>query len=217
MKPHHLSHLSLIVLLAAFAAGGGCNYMAYMGQALQGDEEVTEVEADYRGLEGKSIAVMVAADEYVLFTHPDAQIGVARAVSARLADNMPSVIVMDPAKVVQFQAENPYWYAIPYSELIQKMDVDAIVLIDLVEYQTHEPGNKYIWQGIITGNVGVILADAENPDDFVYYTTVRALFPEDRKVGVVDANNATIQLGMHSIFSRDAAGLFYDHSIVRPN
>ena len=206
----------LLACLLSLGMASGCNYLGFLGQAGRADEEIYEVSGQYLGLEGKSIAVMVVADEYLLFNYPHAQLGVARAVSARLADNMPTVTVMDPAQILAFQNNNPYWHAIAYGELIQKMRVDAIVLIDLIEYQTHEPGNAHIWQGQITGNVGVILADSPTPDDFVFYTAVRALFPEDRAVGIINSDEQTIQLGMLSIFSRDAGGLFYDHTIVKP-
>ena len=69
------------------------------------------------------------------------------------------------------------------------MDVDKIVLIDLVEYRTHEPGNSYIWQGLITANIGVIDAHASDPDNFVYYNTVQVRFPEESSIGVVDADD----------------------------
>lgn len=194
----------------------GCNMIGYAGQALRGDNERIEVEAEYRGLEGKSVAVLVAADEYTLGTYPTAPLGVARAVSARLAENMPSVTVTDPQEIVKFQQKNPFWITSRYGELVEKLGVDAIVLIDLVEYRTHEPGNAYVWAGLITANVGVIERDAENPDNFTFFNTVRAQFPEDRKVGVPNQDDQTIQLGMHSIFSRDAAGLFYDHVVIKP-
>jgi hypothetical protein len=208
-----LPTLTLSLLCLALS---GCNMIGYAGQALRGDNIKIDVEAQYRGLENKSVAVIVAADEYTMFHYPGAQLGVARAVSARLADNMPSVAVTDPQEVVQFQKDNPFWVTARYSELVEQLGVDAVILIDLVEYRTREPGNAHVWTGLITGNVGLIEKDAESPDNFTFFSTVRAQFPEDQKVGVLNTDDATIQLGMHSIFSRDAAGLFYDHTVIKP-
>ena len=204
------------VLLAAVWASAGCNAMRWMSTPLWPDYDEYDVEAQYRGLEGKTVAVMVAAHEHILFRHPKASIDVCRAISQRLVENLGTVTVVDPKQVISYQDNNPYWDRIPYDKLIARMGVQRIVLIELDDYRTHEPGNAHIWHGRISANVGVIADDAEDPDGFVFYTSVAAQFPEESKVGVVDSDASRIRLGMHTIFSRDAAGLFYDHTVKKP-
>jgi len=186
-------------------------------QAMQREKKkMIDVSAEYMGLDGQKVAVMVAADELLLYGYPQAPIQLCRAVTGKIAVNVPDVNVTIPAEIIRFQKENPYWQNIRYSELVKKMGVDKIVLIDLVEYRTHEPGNAHLWQGIITANVGVLDALAEDPDNFVFYNTVEVRFPEKSSVGLVNSDDESIQLGMLILFARDAGGLFYDHQAEAP-
>ena len=175
--------------------------------------KLVDVPAEYVGLQNKSVAVMVAADGLLTYNYPQAAEQICRVVTGKIAANVPGVTATIPDQVMAYQKANPYWQNVRYGELVEKMGVDNIVLIDLVEYRTHEPGNAHLWQGIITANVGVIDAAAQDPDNFVYYNTVQVRFPEKSTVGVVDSDDESIQLGMLLLFARDAGGLFYDHQV----
>lgn len=205
-----------LALLALVLVVGGCFPAGYIAQGVAKGPKKVQVKARYLDLQNKKVAVMVAADEYTLFEFPQAQLAVARAVSSKIASGVPGVTLMAPQEVLDYQEKNPYWNASRYSELIQKLGVDRIVLIDLIEYRTHEPGNAHVWQGLISGEVGVIEADADDPDDFAFKTVVAAQYPENSTIGLLNSDDATVQLGMLQTFARDAAGLFFDHEIVTP-
>jgi hypothetical protein len=202
--------------VAVVMACAGCNAMRWLSTPMWPEHEKIDVEAQYRGLEGKTVAVMVAANDHILFRYPTASIDVCRSISQRLVDNMDSVAVVDPQQVTAYQDNNPYWDRIPYGQLIAGMDVQRIVFVELDEYQTHDPGNAHVWQGLLAAHIGVIADDTVDPDDFVFYTSVSAQYPESDTVGIVNADAESIRLGMHTVFSRDAAGLFYDHEVIKP-
>ena len=208
--------LGLAALLAASLLVAGCNVGRWMSTPFWPEYETYDVKAQYRDLEGKSVAVMVSADSHMLFRYPKAPLDVCRAMTERLADNMTTVSLTNPRKVIDYQNRNAYWHLVPYGELLDGLGVQRIVLVELVEYETNKPGNAHEWQGLVTGTISVLAADAAVPDDPVFRTTVRAEFPEGGKVGVINSDEASIRLGMHSIFSRDAAGLFYDHEVTKP-
>lgn len=196
-----------MLMTVVYGLGIGC-------ESLPGEKKkMIDVPAEYLGLADQRVAVMVAADGYMLSAHPDAPLHLCQALTSRIAGHVPGVTTTVPDQVIRFQKNNPYWLNLRYGKLVKKMDVDKIVLIDLVEYRTHEPGNSYIWQGLITANIGVIDAHASDPDNFVYYNTVRVRFPEESSIGVVDADDESIQLGMVFLFTRTAGGLFYDHQV----
>ncbi|HEX7008490.1 MAG TPA: hypothetical protein VF184_00820 [Phycisphaeraceae bacterium] len=200
------------VLAAAMliAATGGCGWLAY---GLAGGKRKVNVKAQYLGLNNHSIAVLTLADEYVLFEYPKAPSLVTVAVSSRIAADVPGVTVMDPRQVVAYQNQNPYWATLPDGELIRALGVDRLVRIDLAQYRTHEPGNSHVWQGMATANVSVIEADAPNPNNPVFRTTVESRFPEDTKIGVLNTNDQTIQLGLVKALAEAVSGLFHDHQI----
>ncbi len=195
-------------LIAVFLGLTGCAAM------MQPEKKVmVDVAGEYLELTHQRVAVMVAADAHTLYAYPDAPLHMVKAVTGQIAGNAPDVTNTVPDQVIRFQKENPYWTNLRYSELIKKMAVDKIVLIDVVEYRTHEPGNTHVWHGLITANIGVIDASAADPDNFAYYNTVSVRFPDKSTVGVVDADDESIQLGMLLLFSRKAGGLFYDHQV----
>jgi len=188
-------------------AVAGCNPLP------GGKKKMVDVAGEYLGLADQRVAVMVAADGQMLNSYPDAPLNLCKALTSQIANHVPGVTTTIPEQVIKYQDANPYWMNMRYGELAKKMGVDKIVLIDLVEYQTHEPGNAYVWQGLITANIGVIDAHGQDPDNFVYYNTVSVRFPQASSVGVVDADDETIQLGMILLFARRGGGLFYDHQV----
>src|SRR5690606_38858230 len=123
-----------------------------------------DVAADYRGLDNQRVAVLVAANDQLLYRYPQAPSKVNQAVSAHLVQQVPGVTVTDPKQMIDFQINNPFWNAIPYSQIVQQLDVDRLVVVDLSEYRTHEPGNAHLWKGNVSGHIKVIDATAVDPD-----------------------------------------------------
>lgn len=202
-----------VLLAGLLLVLSGCDAGGILGHLAGGPTKKVDVEAKYRGLEGKHLAILVSANEYLLYQYPDAATSVCTAVTNRIAANLPSVTVVPPQQVIAFQDRNPYWTAMPHGELIEKLGVERLVIIDLSEYRTHEPGNAHVWQGYISGDVGVVEAESAANDRMVFREPVSAAFPENTKIGLLNQDEQTIELGMLAFFSRDAAGLFYDHTI----
>jgi hypothetical protein len=208
-------HARLALLLAACAALTGCNMLGWVSNVVGGEQtQKTHVTAEYRGLEGKRVAVIVAADEYRLFEYPNCQLGVSRAVSRQLAADIKGIELTDPAKIAAFQSDNAAWITMPNRELLRALDVDRLVYIELKDYTTHEPGNRHVWRGVISGRVSVAEADAAEPNNFAYANEVYAAFPPDEPVGVLGTDDATIQAGMLGQFATRVSGLFHDYNAV---
>ncbi|MCE9590706.1 MAG: hypothetical protein K8S99_09305 [Planctomycetes bacterium] len=204
------------VLALMCVAVVGCKYGEYIAQGVAGGDKAktVAVDADYRGLDGKRTAVLVAADEMTLFSHPGVQERIGRAVSAQLAQDIPGITLTDPGKVAKFQLENPYWNTLTYGDMLRRLNVDRLVYIDLTEFSTHEPGNSNVWKGTIVAGVSVAEADTKNPDNLVYSTKAEASFPADERIGVLDADDQAIQAGMMKLFAARASNLFHDHKKV---
>ena len=93
--------------------------------------------------------------------------------------------------------------------------MQRLVLIDLNEYRLNEPGNRHLWRGYIDGNVAVYEADAEDPDDPAFATTVTAQYPEESSIGLVEGEAETIELAALTSFGLKTGRLFYDHKVER--
>lgn len=202
--------LGLVCCLTACEAG---RFLAY---AIGGDGgKKVQVKAQYADLHDKTFAVLVAADDYTTFTYPGAPLAIARSVSSNIASSIPNAQPMDPAAISQFQKQNPYWITVPYSQILERLKVDRLIIIDLVEYSLREPGNSHIWQGQLVANVGVAEAEANDGNRLNFSSTVKSRYPDDSsKVGVLNSEDASIQLGLISDFSTRTTNLFRDHEDV---
>ena len=191
----------------------GCNWIGYAADVIGGGDQAGQVsvEAQYRGLENQTVAVLVAADEYTLFEHPTAAAAVCRQASSKLATEITGVHVLNPKQIEQFQKDNPYWNTTAYGQLLERLGVERLVLIDLITYALREPGNNYEWRGQIVANIGVCEAQSVDPDQFVFATTTQASYPQGGSIGVINGDRKTTQMGLHSVFSQKLLHLFKDH------
>lgn len=203
--------LAMLLLLASLPAG--CAPAGWIAHGVAGGKRKYNIEAEYLGLHDKSVAVLVAADPYVLYQHPRAPDMVSRALSRELVDKIPTVTITNPDQVQAYVKEHPHWTTAPYSELIAGMGVDRLLIVDLGEYRTNEPGNAHLWHGVISAHILVVEREARHPDNAAYSQHVVAMYPEGTTVGVVNADPQTIQLGMLVTFARDTVRLFHNHQI----
>ena len=205
-----------LALLFALPALVGCEPVGYVAHGLFGGAKSREVEARYRELEGRSVAVVVSADSYLMYAYPQARSAITRVASRQIHQHVENARVKSPYEVIEYQRTNGHWHALPYSQLLADMNVERVVLIDLLEYRTREPGNPHLYQGVATGNVLVIAADSDDPDNADFEDVVQVEFPEHAsKVGTLadHIDHDTVQAGLVQMFSRQVARLFHDHRI----
>jgi hypothetical protein len=214
----------LAFLLAVPLCIGGCRDVAgWAAQVVGGDmrETTYQVDAKYRTLPGHSVAVIIEADQYIYFQYPSGPSTLQRAVvaelSAKLNEKTTTVRLTDPGQIEKFQKENPYWHTLPYGELLKRLNVQRVILIDLSEFSLHEPGNANVWKGVARGSVGVLEDNAANPTNFTFTESVNAVFPNDSEVGVLNSNDTEMRFGLSKVFAQQVVGLFYDHKMKEKN
>jgi hypothetical protein len=191
--------------------GVGCQLAGYLANAFGQDEEAVKVLAQYRGLDDRSVAVLVAADERVLFEYPGVREAIGTELSREIAGYVPGVRVLDPRKVAEFEALNPYWSTWFYRDVLKGLKVERVVYVDLLRYQAHEPGNAEVWRGEAAANVGVAEAEAVGSSTLAYATTVQVYYPEDSRVGVIGSERATVDRATVMSLCVKVLNLFRDH------
>jgi hypothetical protein len=222
LTPHYRSLIKRMLLLFALLwltmVFVGCNFFAWGAQAFRDDEKPVPVEAQYTQLGQRRVAVLVSADDQTLFRFPRSTFRIAEAVSRGIATHVEGATVSLPGEVDQFQRNNPYWITTRPGRLIDQLGVDRLVVIDLSEYRTNDPGNANVWRGVIEGVVSVYQADGEDPDNRSFEQTVRAEYPRDSQFGKIKdhATQESIEAATLSLFALRAGGLFYDYEEVRP-
>lgn len=200
-----------ILLVLCCLVSSGCSAMGWGAYIVGGDEKTLKVKSQYDGLAGKRFAVMVAADEYVQFSMPNIQSMVCQAISRRIAEKVGGSEPLDAQTISTYMDRNPYWTTASYHQIFEKLKVDRLVIVDIVEYAMHEPGNPHVWQGSAVANVSVAERDLNEPGNLAFSSTVKTVYPKGTSLGSINPEPGRFQLDMLNEFSTGVANLFHKH------
>jgi hypothetical protein len=170
-----------------------------------------DVKAQYYGLQNKTTAVLVTMDDHMLLEFRDADLRLDQAISQKIKSNVPGSVVLAPLQMIKFQRAHPRLAAIPYGQLLKELKADRLLLVDVFEYRTHDPGNPHQWQGVCSAGISVAAADAPDPDDLVFSTQVHVEYPKDAEIGMINSDSASIEAALQTGFSMQVSWLFHDH------
>jgi hypothetical protein len=202
---------AISLLLLALAGSGGCALIGGAAAIYQ-ENSTKDVPAEFVGLEGKSFAVIVAADRSLQAEHPGLLEAISVRVTERLAasTNVPRAGGFVPAAdVLSFQYDNPGWAAQSRQELMDGLGkVDRLIFIDLLDYRLHEPGNLYQWDGVAAGTVVVHGRGSESP---LFQRNLTVRFPGRSGLGPDDLNRTQVTSALLARFVDRASWLFYNH------
>ncbi len=169
------------------------------------------VEAQYKGLQDKTFAVVVTTDRSIQADHPDLVITVTREISRRLAEAAGASGIFPADEVLAYQFRYPNWVAKTPEELAAEFGVDRLVSIDIAEFRLSDPGNPYIWAGTAIGTVSVTETDGATPSLFSFREAVRVGFPDKTGVSPLEVPRDTVKLALTSRFVQRASWMFFDH------
>jgi hypothetical protein len=199
-------------LLVAVVAGG-C-YAGHLFVALTKPEEKKTIKAEYP-LEAEKLAIVVYAGTDVLFTYPAVPLEISRDLVNEILKNLRPKIkqIVHPVEVVRWQESNLDWTNMSPLDIAKTFKVDTLLYVEIEQYTTVEERSSNLFRGHIRANVQVVKVGAENNPVFKTKTPMDVLFPEDRPVGVVDAESQ-IRVGTGLLFAQKLINKFYDREIV---
>lgn len=205
-----LNQIGLVVLLGVCLLISGCETRPV-------NQVVTDVKGQYADLTNRSVAVVVSMSDFAEFNHPNAKAMITQEMARRIQANVPGVILTSPSEILAWQKENSYWATRPPSMLIKQLKVERLVLVEIGQYRTHEPGDKHVLRGVISASINIVEAEAADPDNFGASFTKDVMYPEpgESKIGRVSDSEQRVETLTQIRFCETAAGLFYDHQIVR--
>lgn len=202
---------SRLLILLALLAGAltGCGLV---------QPTVQRYHAQYRGLEGQRVAVLVTAPDDAVARQPDLaeELAALTATAIRQADVVGETgEVVDPRTVTAYQQRHPFWPLQSPQQLYAPFDAGRLIMVDLTSFRLRDPDNNYLWLGTATAQVTVYEADARDPANPRFAGVVASRFPEGRSFGLTTANPREMALALGRTLARDIARLFHDYE-VRP-
>jgi hypothetical protein len=200
-----------LLLLATFA--GGCNILGFFG-ALEAERRRTGetwVEAEYTGLEGQTVAVVVDASREIHMTSPRVVGAILTEVIARLENSAGAESIVSAAEVQSVLYDEPGLLDRTYDEVAARFGVTRLIVIQLDDFRLTEAGNEYVWDGRATGNVIVVEADSYIEDDvrLEHYVNVKYPFKPNTTVDEMPAEAVALELLRR--FSNRVSWYFYRH------
>ncbi len=215
MSPRNPCLLVPLLLVLGIALIGCTNVL----RQLPGQPDYYDLKAKYTDLANRRVAVVVSVSDYTDFNYPDARPFITREISRRIVAGVPGATVSDPQAILDWQKDNPYWATRTPSAIIEQLKVDRLVLVEIGQFRTHEPGDKYVMRGMITATVNIIEAEAADPDNFAASYNRTVMFPrnKDTDIGVAGPTVSEEAIAMKTMvwFCEETAGLFYDHTLER--
>ena len=171
----------------------------------------SEIEAEYEGIAAHSSTVVVSADRMIEGINPGIAARITQRVNDRLIQNARPSFAIPSTDLLTVLYNTPQWPAMPRSEVAKMLEVERLVVVELIEYRLHEPGNQYIWDGSASCMVTVYESDSPFPDDPVFEKAIRVSFPDIGGLMRTEIPEAAVNTELANRLTNRIAWLFYTH------
>jgi hypothetical protein len=155
-------------------------------------EEDKEIPVEYSGLAGKSVAIVVYADDATTWEYARAREEVSAFVAQALRVGIPTIRLVDYHDVLQWQDATLNWYGLPIKDIGKHFDVDRVIYIELLQYSSREPGTTDLLRGSVKANCSVYETDSAG-DKPAWSGTIAAEFPEKGPEDPLKSNDLIVR------------------------
>jgi len=143
------------LVVAAAAMTSGCNVLAWTVHVISPSRRGKTVPAEFDGLRGHSVAVVIDADPAVLFEHRYLRVELGTLINAGLREHVKGVRPVAPQRVTRYQRENIQWDAMAPSALGEALGADFVLLLSVLEHSMREPGSASLLLGRVSAEAGL--------------------------------------------------------------
>jgi hypothetical protein len=196
-----LSAMLYASLGVALALAGGCSALGLAAHALP----PPKVEPVYENLAGRSIAVMVWADQGIRIDWQPIQLDLTSAIQQKLFDAAASGKVdhvggstfpLRPESVVRYQRDYPHIEGLLITDVAPSLKVDRLIYVELEDFSTRSPGAIQLFKGHAEATLKIVEVTGNTAQIAYEESAITAIFPErGPDEGVPDADDYTIYRG----------------------
>lgn len=206
--------LAILVLLLTATFAGGCNILGFFG-ALEEQRRRTGkvwVDGEYDGLEGQKVAVVIDASDEIYATAGEQIVrNILAGIIARLEANADVQSILPEVEIHRMLYDEPDLLDHTFDYVAARLGVDRLIVIQLDEFRLAEPGNQYVWNGQVAGNLLVIEADSYIEDDVRFEQNVNITYPDQPNTTIDDLGGQAVLLELIRRFSSRSSWFFYRH------
>ena len=202
-----------LLIVAAVSQLAGCTTLGYV-LYLFAPDPTEMVEAEFSGLEDHRIAIVIFADQQVLYEYPFVRLTLSAAVSSELQRHLANVEVVDPACVIRYQDERLSWDAIEKTKLGHDLGADRVLYLALVQYTTREAGSLQIFRGRIYAEASLYDVSLDESAARIWdCPEIRVTYPQDSPVGIPGDDDRGIRADTEQRFAEALVRKFREHEV----
>jgi hypothetical protein len=202
--------LAAVASLSMLGSCGIFGIASKVGEAIEAEKKI-EVLAKYRGLENKTVAVVVNADRGTLYDFPTVVPQVAFNIAMGIQQHVSGAKVMSYRESLAWCYKTPSWTTLPLGQVVDDLGVERVVYVDLYEFRLNPPGNRWLWEGMAGANIMILEKESLDPDAAAETYEMVVRFPDQKDLSRESAREADVQLGLVARFTQSVSKLFYDH------
>lgn len=206
--------VAILVLILTATFAGGCNIVGFFG-ALEEQRRRTGkvwVDGQYDGLEDQKVAVVVDASDEIYATAGEPIVRTILAgIIARLEANANAQSIVPEVEIQRVLYDEPNLLDHTFDYVAARFEVDRLIVIQLDEFRLAEPGNQYVWNGQVAGNLLVIESDSYIEDDVRFEQNVNITYPDQPNTTIDDLDGQAVLLELIRRFSNRSSWFFYRH------
>ena len=216
-----LARLAMVVGCCAIPLmSGGCNILGPVA-AVGAKAFPNKIAAQYKGLAGQSVAVMVWAERGIRIDNPNLRQDICGGLLEKLKilqkEEKPpelekTTFPVSAAVMSAYQTNHPEIEDAPITETASKFAVNRLIYIEVTDFTTVVDATGLLFRGSMTGTVKVVeIADGKTK--LAKYTEeITVKFPKNSpNEGEPNANERKIYQGTVDIFTSELVNRFWDH------
>jgi len=200
-----------LLIAAAVSQLAGCSTLGYLLYLVAPNPTET-VAAEFDDLDNHRVAIVIFADQQVLYEYPFVRLTLATTVSSELRRHLENVEVVDPACVIRYQDERLNWDVMEKTKLGRDLGADRVLYLALVEYTMREAGSLQLFRGRIYAEAGLYdVALDESTARLWDCPEIRVTYPEDSPVGIPGDDDRGIRADTERRFAKALVEKFREH------
>jgi hypothetical protein len=220
-----LRHAALLLVLPLLATAGGCNIVG-AGAVLASKVVPQKVDAQYKGLAGQSVGVMVWCERGIRIDYPTIQLDCATGVQNKLRQAQESKVKelketnfpVQPASIARYQAQYPQTQSRPITEVAphlgNKTGLTRLIYVEIEGFSTRPAPGVELFRGSMVGSLKVLEIKDGKARSVYEESDVHASFPrKSPEEGTPNANDAKIYVGTLNEFTTEVVKRFITHEM----
>jgi hypothetical protein len=201
-----------LFLLSVVALAGGCQALGAIASVAPESEK-----AQYAGLAGQSVAIMVFVDRGVLLDYPDLQLDLANTIQSKLQANKApelkgTTYPLEPRSIVRYQKDHPELDALDVRDVAPRFNVTRVIYIEVNDFGTRSEIATELYRGSINASIKVLaVADGKATVAYNESNITETYPPKAPPQGLPNTNDTEVYQGIVDNFSLDVSERFATH------